>query len=802
MESEHEGKQVNDFTIKRRKSEKRVFITGLPQNPLPDKIGNKAANLDRLMKKKVLTPKTWVLNWDAYREHSNQPEAVLEKVEAELREIILPGQSYAVRSSADVEDSSIHSFAGQFYTFLNVEGIENVLKAIQKVWKAVDSQSLQAYLQRSQTKRDHLYMAVIIQEMVPPVISGVSFSINPITSLDEIVVEAVRGSGEQLVQEGAIPMHWVSKWGKWIEKPESEVIGLEFIQKVVTETQKISRTFKMNVDLEWVYDGKDIYWVQMRDITALGKANIYSNKIAKEMTPGLVKPLEWSVIVPIKSEMWMNVLRDVIGKNEIDPNSLAKSFNYRVYHNLGVFGRVFESLGLPRESLDIMMGVAPPGAGRPPFKPGFKFIRLTPRIVRFLWEKWNFASKAEKAYPLMHSEARSFQLEPASFTPESHLITLIDLIRDLNLRITTHTFTSILLMQIYSGLLNSQLKKAGVDFSEFDLMEGMDELGKYDPNKSLEALHEQFLQLDEELRCQIEAGGYEEFRHMPGIVGFRESVEQFLAEFGHMSDRTVMFDTIPWRETPDLILKLIANFEPHKRFLPPMIRYEQIQRRGMGGVVFKMSYQRARQFRIFREKYSSLYTYSLMLFRVYYLELANRLVSRDVLDSKEDIYFLYDWEIRQYISGEISGKEFKGLIRERKDEFERCKFAVPPEIIFGDVAPPIVIQTDHRLKGTPTSQGYYTGKTKIVRGMADFTKLAQGDVLVIPYSEVGMLPLFAKAGAVIAESGGMLSHSSIVAREYRIPAVVSVHHALQILKDDILVSIDGYKGEIIIHTAD
>ncbi len=71
-------------------------------------------------------------------------------------------------------------------------------------------------------------------------------------------------------------------------------------------------------------------------------------------------------------------------------------------------------------------------------------------------------------------------------------------------------------------------------------------------------------------------------------------------------------------------------------------------------------------------------------------------------------------------------------------------------------------------------------------------------MLVIPYSDVGWTPLFAKAGGVIAESGGILSHSSIIAREYCIPAVVSVQHAFT-LSDEMVVSIDGFKGEIVVH---
>ncbi len=85
-----------------------------------------------------------------------------------------------------------------------------------------------------------------------------------------------------------------------------------------------------------------------------------------------------------------------------------------------------------------------------------------------------------------------------------------------------------------------------------------------------------------------------------------------------------------------------------------------------------------------------------------------------------------------------------------------------------------------------------------MQGIQDFPKLTQGDVLVIPYSDAGWTPLFAKAGAVIAEFGGILSHSSIIAREYNIPAVVSVAGALQ-LNDGVLVTVDGFKGEILIH---
>jgi len=85
----------------------------------------------------------------------------------------------------------------------------------------------------------------------------------------------------------------------------------------------------------------------------------------------------------------------------------------------------------------------------------------------------------------------------------------------------------------------------------------------------------------------------------------------------------------------------------------------------------------------------------------------------------------------------------------------------------------------------------------VVRDTSEFQKVMPGDVIAIPYSDVAWTPLFARAGAVVAESGGMLSHSSIVAREYRIPCVVSVAGATK-LPDGATVVVDGYAGSVVV----
>ncbi|KPK05113.1 MAG: hypothetical protein AMJ56_16385 [Anaerolineae bacterium SG8_19] len=774
------------------------YVVPLMTKRFPNSAGSKAENLRRLVEKGYLVPQSYICTWEAFLAQFQNKAAVIEEMEKELAYYLDPHGHYAVRSSANVEDSLVHSFAGQFDTILDVAGLDEVLHSIQTIWKSVESNTIRSYLKRIGQDPQEIKMAVLIQEMIKPFFSGVAFSKNPITAFDEIVVEAVQGSATALVQEGRTPLRWVNKWGGWIEQPEDSEIPFDLIEEVVGQTRSISQALSRDVDLEWIYNGQKIFWLQVRDITTLGEPDIYSNKIARETTPGMVKPLVWSVTVPLPSRAWVTLLKEISGQNHINPSSLMSAFHYRAYHNMGVFGRIFESLGLPRESLEMMMGVVPPGAGRPPIKPNQKIVLLLPRIMRFGWDKWTFAKKLKAHYPRLYVESRRFSLDPSPNLGEDQLIKIVDQISPLNEETAYYTIVTILLMQIYNGLLKTRLRAVGVDFQEFNLTEGMEELKQYDPNVQIESLHRQFEQLSYTEKSQIRVGGYEAFRQLSIPYNFRKEMESFFEQFGHLSDSTGHFGNVPWRESPDLILELIAGYEATEEVISKKVSLQDLSVKGVRGWFFRLLYRRARQFRLYREMYSSLYSYTLMLFRTYYLALGEKLTGYGLLQSQDDILYLYDDELRAFVAGERSGKDFFQLVTQRKDEMDQCKDAILPEVIFGKSLPPIITSFTEKLSGIPTSRGYYTGTAKVVLSVRDFHKLEVGDVLVIPYSDVSWAPLFAKAGAVIAEAGGILSHSSIVAREYGLPAIVSVGGATLQLRDGMQVAVDGYIGEVTI----
>jgi len=358
-----------------------------------------------------------------------------------------------------------------------------------------------------------------------------------------------------------------------------------------------------------------------------------------------------------------------------------------------------------------------------------------------------------------------------------------------------------ILMGMYNRFLKLQLGRLGVDFSNFDLMEKAEGLDEYDPKAHLHQLHQEFLLLDGNVRDRILAGAsYEDFLRLEGIPKFQERVSHFLEQFGHLSDNGNDFSAIPWRESPELILGLIADFVPAPKEQAQRVRFEELPVRGPRRWLLCELHQRARDFRLMRERVSFIYTHGYGLFRYYYLDLGRRLAQRGQVDDPSDVFYLTDAEARAALTQPNSATDLHVIVAEHRVGIGAYRDVPLPPVIYGDDPPPVAAATAEKLIGIPTSLGHYTGRVAVVQGIQDFAKVQAGDVLVIPYSDVGWTPLFARAGAVVAESGGLLSHSSIVAREYNIPAVVSAEGATR-LPDRTLVTVNGHTGEVLIHSA-
>lgn len=774
-------------------------------------VGSKAQNLYELARRGFNVPTTHVCTWEAYARYLNDDLAIVETLRAELAARIDPTRRYAVRSSANLEDSLNFSFAGQFKSVLNAHSVDDILHAIWSIWATARSDGVRAYLERHGLAPDALKMAVVIQEMVPAQVSGVAFSKNPLTGLDEVIVEAVQGFGTALVQQGVTPGRWVNRQEEWTSQSETLGIDLSLIRQVVDQTRRIARACGRPVDLEWVYDGDQIYWVQMREITSLD-VDVYSNRISREMTPGQIKPLVWSASRQV-NHAWMRVLSEVLGPNDIQPESLTRLFYYRSYFNMGTFGRIFERLGLPREALEQMMGIEARRVGNPMVGMMRKMLTsaqtwaLLPRLIGFGLDKLKLTRQIEAFLPEAQAQYQAFCRVPVDQLDEQALLGEIDRIGKLVQKVAYYDILTIFAMQMFDGMLKRRLKALGIDATNLELGSEIAELEPFDPNIRLARLHELYNQLPPDTQSRIAAEGHDFLNKSDETRLLREEVEQFTEQFDYLRDRDIDLSCAPWGADPSLVLAMATHYNPPAQSSPcfdDLLEKSPTQIGGSRRRRLKTLHRRACRFRLYREAVGNLYKHSYNLFRTRFLALGAHLAKRRMIESPEDIFYLYLEEIRSLIERGTVSSEIdrpQALIAERRQEMSHCADVIPPDTIYGDQAAPLEIDASGMLKGTPVSRGHYTGPARVVQGIQDFGRVRDGDVLVIPYSDVGWTPLFSRAGAVVAESGGMLSHSAIVAREYNIPAVVSVPGVCR-LADNTLVSVDGYRGQVVIHSTD
>ena len=136
-------------------------------------------------------------------------------------------------------------------------------------------------------------------------------------------------------------------------------------------------------------------------------------------------------------------------------------------------------------------------------------------------------------------------------------------------------------------------------------------------------------------------------------------------------------------------------------------------------------------------------------------------------------------------------------ISRRKQEMKDFENISLPAIIYDEEPPPLAKPDEKTLQGIPVSPGIFEGEIVVVRGYKDFQKKVEGAILIIPFSDVGWTPVLTRAAAIVSESGGMLSHASIVARELHIPAIASVDHACS-LDEGRRARLDGYNGLLIL----
>ena len=808
------------------------------------RVGGKALNCARLLQAGFPVPAGLVVTSDA----SDDDVILLER--DPWFGLWPAGALFAVRSSGIGEDSGGHSFAGIHDTRLNVAR-EQIVEAVRACRLSARSDQALAYRRARDLTTTDVRIAVLVQPMVLAEISGVAFTINPITGADELVINAATGLGDALVSGLVDPDEWrVSKSNAAVI---SSHLGSSSAQgvPVLSDSQltaliplllSIEHHYGAPQDIEWCHDGDQFWIVQSRPVTAARMATAPSppEPGARGADAGAADSgVEWTranlaeVLPDQLAPQVLDVYVDMLNRGQskfmgrlLSPalGPMFKAFHGRMYMNLSQMRRIVSLAGAPAADMLRSLGhserihpedeIAKPASF-------FERLRCLPDFVRL-----GLADlRAESLLRRHEAELRVYLTRLTDLDPPA--------LSDAEIWAQVMWWTnvapdSIQIVFVMSGVLfrETQIRKIceSVGFSYERLVYPQLAAGQRSVSSQqafdLVALAGDARREDAAAAYLLANDGtFTDYRQRLAGTRFLEKLDRFLDQYGHRGRYESDWSIPRLHENP-----APALFAIRERILgdaqdPPSIVERQqadaaaawrefearlsLWQRWTVLPLVRAILRRLKKQYVWREQVRSDLTRVLRYARPLHLELARRFVERGWIDRLSDYFLLEFDDIGEAIEDANSAPRLRAIAARRAGQMAAERDLRMPLLMRERDLPALLQRPDQppasggsELRGLCVSPGLVVGDVVVMRDPHEFATMKRGAILVAPATDPSWTPLFTLASGVIVEVGGMLSHASTIAREYGLPALANVKGATTILRTGDRVELDASGGRV------
>ena len=599
------------------------------------------------------------------------------------------------------------------------------------------------------------------------------------------------------------------------------------------------------VDVEWaVFDG-NVYILQSRPITALPSVTqpsagsppdgwipelntpidprypLYSNGNISEILPGCITPLSWSFIGPTIEHAFRSQGIALGVMEESGPQYQVLGFFYhRPYMCVSFMEEAAaRTPGISPDTLHEEF-IGPPDTRTPPLHLSDLRPDRWPSIIRvvliIIRKSKSLASDTQKCEEIINRQREESTPEALKSWPDDCLIEGVSFSKSMARVSDVHIWASTFAL-LYFDILRKQTK-AWLDDDNGSLASQMvtsignlpsanPAFGLYDLARmvlSIPEVSEQFATIGDNQSL------FEALNTDVRAKGFQLALEEFLTLHGHRAVCEAEFRSPTWREDPTQVIALVRNYLQSGVTAPEEVRTRQDRIRNEATrwvdtlslpkrFFVRRTREAARRNIELRERLKDLIVLRSDRFRRIYVEVCTRLLDRGCLHNPDDLFFLVQKEVRDLLAGELSPEAAKEIISRRRQDFEWCQMVHVPKIINGTaiIVKPDEFPSEKQLQGMGVSPGKVEGRARVILDPRLESHIEPGEILIAPVTDAGWTPLFINAGGLIVDVGGLLSHGSIVAREYGLPAVVGVADATKCIKTGERIYLDGSSGVVI-----
>jgi len=789
----------------------KVFSLHTIPSDLLSTVGGKARGLHLMDKAGYSVPEAFIVT------QIGADDSLDEALEAYSR---MGSPLVSVRSSASVEDGEDYSAAGQFSTFLNVQGADCVRQAIQDCVASLHNETALHYRQNFlQASGTDCQMTVVVQRMVDARCAGVIFTQAPMKA-GFTLVEAVTGLGENLVSGKISAQQYRVRDHHVEEMPENAILSEEEAVRLGEQGKLLEQVFGQPMDLEWAIDQEDhIQWLQARPIT-VGESvtmneldctwdvtrSVLTTGNIGEVMPGAVTPLNLSTSMLALDWGVMETYRQIgCIPHEVAPYKYITPFYNHMFFNMSnmyEFGH--SAFGTTKETMDlaicgrVLEGY--PDLDMPDASP-WKKMRNTRVFMHYMLG----GEEAKQGMDRWVNTIR-FDLDADMHGLYRQILDHFQALKWVNYyhyRTSYYSggMTNFLMMAVssrYSSREECQAAIAGC-------MTGIDHFESADILHRMR--HLATLILSEQPDCAAyTAEQLDRYYRLHASEQVREAYTEFMTHHGHRGIREMEIRCASWQMNPisfwqsmRQVLASASHDEP-KGGIDWQEHARQLTE-GMSTGMSRLTYRLIRNARRgvqYREYTKARVVLALDRYKQAYARLSCLMHKAGLLPDTDAIYFLTQDEVGRVLRGE-TGLSKKALARRRL--FPQQMELRFPDVCLGMPRPIEAQQTDTtatRYTGTPVSRGIVTGPAHIVLSEDDANHLQPGEIMVAACTDVGWTPYYDIIGGLITEIGSALSHGIVVAREYALPSVVNVPNALNNIHNGDIITLDGNTGTIII----
>lgn len=790
----------------------------------PREIGAKAAALSRFASL-FPVPEFFVITASAFTMDGIKPAARAQALPA-LAE--LGAGPFAVRSSAREEDGAEHAHAGQYATELGVHA-EEVFDAAERVWRSGFADSVVQYRNARGLSGAPHAPAVIVQRMIEPRAAGIAFSACPVSGDRKIaVISAVAGRADRLAAGDVDGDTFnVSDTGvvAVLSANAAPVLSESDCRAIAALARACASTCGAPQDIEWAFEGSQLYLLQTRPITTLSRAEpaIWDNSNIVESYPGVVAPLTYSFARYIYAHVYRAFARlmgvsatRVAAHGEVFDEMLGR-IDGRVYYNLLNWYRalaLFPGFKANRAFMEQMMGVAealPPdlAARIAPPANGFWAKALdSAGLVRVA------AGLVFHALTLQRTSARfRARLDAGLRTPDA----VIDAASAQELAREYRRLERLLLKRWDAPLINDFLCMIAFGASRraletwagaeglalhSDVMIGQGDIISAEPARRIRAMGA-LARRSPALVDRLAAG---DARALDDAPELEKAFGAYIARFGDRCVQELKLESPSLHQdaTPLLLAIAAAARAPsHARKTDPTDAPARLKRlfkgrpfkRAIAAWLLVWAKARVRDRENLRFERTRLFGRVRRLFRA----LGARLTEVGALAEPSDIFYLTLEEALAAAEGNAAGELQRIATARRAEDAASAARSDPPERIETSLQRATSVRVENNegelRKGLGCCSGIVTARVRVIADPRLET-LEAGEILVARSTDPGWIAAFASAAGIIAERGSLLSHSAIVSREMGVPCVVGLKHATEWLKTGDLVRLDGGTGEV------